>query len=336
MSHSSRLAGLTKQPAVITAGILFGGTIVGGAAQADTLLIQTFELNEKTATNGSFEIDLNGDGFNDFRVNVKEDNPSFKQKGFASISGINQSKQKVFNTALQIADGPTNGDAPYTSDPRAIGRVLVESVPIMAEPLALDIPDEGFETEMVDLRRVSSFVQKLDNGDNVDASSGPFLSKGVLYDDNGLGFGLRPDIMVFNDELIGDVEPSVEFPVIEIRDPFGPFSNEGDRGFIGLSLTFGEDDLWLADNIANVRVVEEGDLLVHQGDTYETIGPVTHYGWIEVVRGSVTAIRTGFQQVAGQSAPIPALVAVSEPATLPLIALGAAGLVALRRRKKAA
>lgn len=61
------------------------------------------------------------------------------------------------------------------------------------------------------------------------------------------------------------------------------------------------------------------------------------YGWLELTRGSLTAGQFGLQQAPGVSAAIPAATppatAVPEPGSLLLVATGAAGLAALRRRR---
>lgn len=306
MSNESRLTGLSKQSHLVATGLLLSGSILAsGAAQADALLVQTFDLNEKTASNGSFDIDLNNDGFNDFRVFVKEGDKI--GKNFASIRGLNKGgKLKPISKAAEL-------DEPFMVDPRAVGRVLVD-VPFVDSPA----PAEGDIKQEIILPVIkgSAFVKRLDEGDSVDAWSGAFFNEGQLYSDGR--------VMQQSD---------VAVRLAEVPTQFGPFSTEGDRGYIGLSLTFGEEDLWLNDGILQLSS-EEVDQEIRVIDDMP-MRPVTHYGWIEVVRGSVTAIRTGFQTVANVAAPIPA-VAVSEPATLPLIALGAAGLVALRRRKQAA
>jgi hypothetical protein len=98
----------------------------------------------------------------------------------------------------------------------------------------------------------------------------------------------------------------------------------GATAFIGLALGLPlEDD-------RNVR------LLVVSEEEQEVEFSFPSYGWVEVERGSLTILRTGFQTVAGLAAPIPNVSTVPVPATLPLLLTGAAGLAALRRRKKAA
>ena len=76
----------------------------------------------------------------------------------------------------------------------------------------------------------------------------------------------------------------------------GPWSAIGAHGFLGLALN-----------------LEDG----------------AHYGWLEVTRGSVIVGQMGYQTTANAGASI-----VPLPASLPLLASGFAGLMALRRRTR--
>lgn len=111
-----------------------------------------------------------------------------------------------------------------------------------------------------------------------------------------------PDAHVFSagGEVDGTVGSESSFARL-YSGSSGPFGTIGATGFVGLSL--------------------------------EKNGS-THYGWVEITRGSTIVGQAGFQNTAGAAAPIPS--AVPEPAisSLALLASGAAGLVGLRRRKK--
>jgi hypothetical protein len=78
----------------------------------------------------------------------------------------------------------------------------------------------------------------------------------------------------------------------------GPWSAIGAHGFIGLKLDLGEG---------------------------------IHYGWLEVTRGSAIVGQMGYQTTANAGASI-----VPLPASLPLLASGFAGLMALRHRRRKA
>ena len=108
----------------------------------------------------------------------------------------------------------------------------------------------------------------------------------------------------------GDEVDAGDGPVSSFAEFFdqtgGPFSDIGATGFIGLQLE-----------------LEDG----------------IHYGWLEVTRGSITAGRAGFQTTPGAAAPIPGgsmnpPAGVPEPAGLPMLAAGAAGIALMQRRRK--
>lgn len=157
------------------------------------------------------------------------------------------------------------------------------------------------------LKKNSKFVYVFDAGDDVDGTVGRRTLDAKLY-----GF------ITESDPETGDELPD---------RPFGPFAEEGDRGFVGLSIqefNFKENDFDTATRM-------DGEIIHGGGEREE---PTINYGWVELVRGSINVLRIGYQQTVGAAAPIPGgPITVSEPATLPLITLGAAGLVALRRRK---
>lgn len=100
-------------------------------------------------------------------------------------------------------------------------------------------------------------------------------------------------------------------PVFFYIGDTGPFADEGTTDFIGLFV-----------------------------ETFDLEEFNRYYGWAEVTRGSLTIERAFFEDTRNTPIQIPFSdpidpIDVPEPATLPLIALGAAGLIAMRRRKAA-
>ena len=100
--------------------------------------------------------------------------------------------------------------------------------------------------------------------------------------------------------------------------PEGPFSVIGTTGYIGLLLIsefFSRDE-------------EEQDVVERN----------SYFGWLELTRGSITTGALGLQNVSGAAAPIPNNTPnpVPVPPGIALMATGALGLAAIRRRKKAA
>ena len=106
-----------------------------------------------------------------------------------------------------------------------------------------------------------------------------------------------------------------------------PLGFVGDSMYVGLSLTkfIDEGPIQTASTVIGDLEREEPR---SEGDVF--------FGWAEIERGSLRLLRTGFQTVAGMAAPIPEPNPIPVPPALALLASGAAGLAALRRRKKAA
>lgn len=141
---------------------------------------------------------------------------------------------------------------------------------------------------------------------------------GLLEETDGMDYLFSGGNSIFTDEdgyttLFGpgDEVDSGDGPTDTYSEFFdaagGPFSQIGDTGYIGLQLE-----------------LETG----------------THYGWLEVTRGSITGGQAGFQTTAGAPAPIPGggmvgtPAGVPEPGGIPMLAAGAAGIALLKRRRK--
>lgn len=161
------------------------------------------------------------------------------------------------------------------------------------------------------------------NNDNQDdfiiTGGGSFAEIGVQFDNTFQGSifvintdAFVPDVFTFD---VGDtVGPFV--PKGAVLSDFGsfydgqsgPFALTGTNAYIGLMLT--------------------EEIFIEQ--TEESIF-VDTFGWAEITRGSLTVNRIGYED-SGAGARI---TAVPVPASLGLLATGYAGLIAMRRRKRA-
>lgn len=151
------------------------------------------------------------------------------------------------------------------------------------------------------------------------------------------------------DTVPGDLKARFQFGAgIYSFDPnnktgFGPLAEPGSSAYIGLALGL-EKGLGpnLKPGLDDVALVTAGPVgavaALDIGNETLAVRPI-HFGWLEVEHGSLNILRSGYQTVGGAGAPIPtstSMSAVPLPASLPLLLVGAGGLLALRRRKTAA
>ena len=177
----------------------------------------------------------------------------------------------------------------------------------VGNPIEFDLNQDGTMDYTITISPEQEIIKKKGGakirpeGGSVRASKIPSQNGFIIDNRNGGGDGFA-DLFASGD-LVGVVGPggssSSNFARL-YTGPVGPFGSVGDRGFIGLFLRF-------------------------------TGGGSDLFGWAEIERGSLSVLRVGFEDT-GEPALIPRAT-VSSPATIPLIALGAAGLAAVRRNR---
>lgn len=186
----------------------------------------------------------------------------------------------------------------------------------MASALAIDPLETLVVTEFEDL--IASNPDSPQVSFDLDGDGNDDFAVGLKGDEFGYIFGLKnlfsfnlvvadtytkfavpfgPGDIISEDVIGGSTQ--LEFGGILYSEGEGPLNSVGDSIFVGLFLEF--------------------------YDTEES-----HFGWAELTRGSLQINSIGFQTVAGLGAPIPSPIPV--PASLALLASGAAGLAAYRRR----
>ena len=109
-------------------------------------------------------------------------------------------------------------------------------------------------------------------------------------------------LLYFDTAFVDFIETEDGFgPGFVDEESFGPFSEDGQNGFVGLSIF--------------TEATEE-----------------ENFGFLEITRGSVTIGEQGFQNASGQGAQIAAAAAVPIPAPLAFLTVALLGLFGLRRR----
>ena len=203
-----------------------------------------------------------------------------------------------------------------SADARSPLDILVKQAPVVTGVLALGAgltaagdADAALIIQNINQTASNSNVQfDLDQNGIKDFSVGAFGAKGNISKlKSTLGAISRKDLLYavqlgFNEQVDADlfngtVGSSTSFA--ELYDgTSGPWGTVGAHGFVPLFLE---------------------------------ISGATHYGWVEITRGSAIVGRAGFQSDANVAAMTP----VPLPGSLALLATGAASLLALRRRKRA-
>lgn len=334
---SQNLNRITKQAALATTAALAGSVGMAGDAAADMLELTPFqadftlELGKIT----SQTIDINNDWRPDFKLRVFQSGG----KEVATISALNP----------KLLHMGGNGDS-YTNRPASVDQIasIDGNLPLNGDVAVIGGGQMGQIFVTPGLSNLgpstgNNFVRRFKPGEEV-------FTKG----NSVLG-----DVSVQLSDYDGMAQSDMLAPVASFyEDLEGPFTPGSGTGYIGLVLDIFEGQFVVTpldiDDVNDnaIRSVQDvvtsypdsnGDYTDFDGYPIDggnvMVGGVTRFfAWLEVERGSLT-VTSGQTQflTPGAPAPIPQLtnIDVPEPATLPLMALGAAGLAALRRRKAA-
>lgn len=267
---------------------------------AQDLIVQSIDLTVEGLGGTPIQFDLDGDGFNDFQIEIFEpffDDQIGRQEGnlgpvflteAANISGLSNSRRDGTMTSGRVAVV----DLLDVASKEAIDSLFIEQLPGDGFVATFDVGDDvgpGLEREFID----------------TPTSDLPFTYErtGVLYvegefEEQLLNQGNAEDVAA---DLI-----ETEFGVSD-----GPFAVEGATAFIGLQV-----------NTEALSFAEE----VHGAP----IGGTT-FGWAQITRGSITVGQIGFQPGGGSAnvAPVPV------PPALGLL-LGGLALIGFIGRRRAA
>lgn len=305
----SHLAKLTKQSALLATAASVSGV---SAAKADLIV---FDIEETASLNGpkvrlDFDPDRKG---GDFQFNVFAPKKKLGGEFFVSDEEV----------AIVRGSPSKAGDGDFDGPIRTLSTKDMGDKPNLGF-VKMDIFSEGsFRGEGPRLMERPPFATRFKVGETVGDSDGETSPIARLYDDRG-------------DQPV-DMEDSdvdrIALSFIDDEDAFGPFAEPNDTGYIGFRLQVGElpDD---EDKLSISRIALIGD---DDGLGSLELGEGVYFGWAEITRGSIQVGRVGIQTDPGVGALITPRdpIDIPEPASLPLMALGAAGLFALRRQQAA-
>lgn len=222
----------------------------------------------------------------------------------------------------------------------------------------LEVFKKNGKTEVATITGLNSLGPKVEVVDRkIDQSiqiGGSQDARIFVSDENGDNTGLpfvrtfEPGSEVFTKNppkgtlLLADPEKSLESDLLSSQATFydgdtGPLGDSGDQGYVGLVLDIFSGPLVFDDVNAQAVLAVDGEVTEYEGEPIHVGVPAQmltrFFGWLDVERGSLIVSSGQTQRlVPGAPAPIPA---VPEPASLPLMALGAVGLLALRRKMAA-
>lgn len=287
----------TRLARLSTQSALFATTAAASTVGTAHADLIITNIDEIATTENLVQIDLNNDGFMDFSFFVKGSGGLENQRSLSS-------KETGIVTTRFLKMEP-------------VDKVELSIDTVLDKPKLRPGKRGIFSDKKIS--DATPYATRFKEGDVISEKSGPFSSKARLYDDFGAEGRPREDDF-------DDVKAIArELAIIE-EENFGPFADVGDSGYIGLFVDLipsRDEDSFTA---LNIEELDDDDAPSFQ----------RFYGWAEIARGSLNVIRIGFQSDPFTGAPIPRdPVDVPEPASLPLMALGALGLMAMRRKMAA-
>lgn len=313
MSKSSaRLALLSKQSMAVAAAASASATMTG-AASAELITIDLQPISATTSNN--LFIDVAGSPAPEFMISVNSVDRTVKD-------GVKKSF-KSFETAIISSKVGMLGPVPDGSLIRT--KLNLQGTP-NERGIFVDGPTHG--------AGALPYARRFEQGETVGPDVSNTSGAARIYDD----FGADGDQRVIGRAAIAASEMAEVSLIDDIPENFGNFAEEGEVGYLGFYFDLGPGDREGDENGFELLAIEE---IEHDGEQPYTNGEdgprfTRYFGWLEIARGSVVATRIGIQTTPGMGALIPIDdMDIPEPASLPLMALGAAGLAALRRKRAA-